>query len=1446
MNDEEEHSTKTQRDEKSSYENYAVAPRFDLFFSFINGLLRKGSICPLKQSDLGSLPDEIEPLKCYERFKSEFDAQVCLFPNEDDWDKRSMYSSIMGIVGFYNLFLILVGSFVSFLSVFAVPLLQEVIVKSQNGDHPVDDEILGVFILLTLLIPSVSALSQAHTTSLQNYCCLQMESSLKIACHAKVLNMGTLAQRQHSLGDITNMFSRDIRIACNFVNIFPSVLLLPIQLILGLSLVYNIMGNSALFSIVVVAINLPCNFYFSKISLFHFREYRKESASGMKMKSEIFTTIRGMKYFSWEEPFSRCVRALRSIELAKLMKYQLWQLPTILLSILVPVAMPLIVFYVYAKEGNQMTYIQAFTTLMIFDRIITSLTDLPSLLNLCVESTASMSIIKRFLCAPDVQKYLTIIDESFSIDNKNNNIAIRFDRASLGWFPPGDLEKQVNQYRVPTSKDKSSANRDHITKYANLLDKGNYISDENVEKIDRSVHTLKKISLDIMKGELVAVVGPVGCGKSSILCAILGELSLHQNDYENGGHIYSSFPIGSSVTNMTDKYKSGKIAYTEQQPWIYNATLTENILFGLPYEHNKFSKVLELAALGPDLVTLPSGADTEIGERGINLSGGQKARVSLARALYRSYNYIGEDKSNIHRQAELFLLDDPLSAVDAHTAGHLFHKAIREFLCIEQGGTVVLVTHQVQFLRHVDKIVVLGEQGVIQDVGSHAELLSRSAHLIPKDNDPLFNTLENIDSIDIIDPHISSRTIILEKVSTDKNNDCRKKQMQVIQQEKKSLTTKEGRSKGAVATATYIFYIKSGGAHYFIILILFLIARVCFAITANFVIANWGKAQESASDNTENVKSGLTTDENLDFVASYAVYSLLEAAAVFAVGILKIFFSQTGAWRNHENLVSTFLSAPISYYDSTPLGRILNLFSNDLRSMTAMLAGAFIRTMESWLKAVGGVIVICIATQGWAVCVLVPLGILYYHLQVYFRKTNTELARIVAIRTSPIIVEFTSTLNSLISLRAYNAQELCLYNMSRKVDSLNTTQRVKQMVSLWLNLRLEILGASVAFLCILIQVLSRGIISPDALSLAVLYAQALPKLCENFLRVSAFLEATMSSCERVKNAISYTPQENYISVRSYVPNSEVSDSIDDVNAIKSPVPIQTIIPPLEWPKHGNIEVRNLSMRYKAGSHCKDKKQKRKKEPEKCKTLSEKLDGKKNNININPMILKNLNFTVNSSEKIGIVGRTGSGKSSLMVALFQIEDCEEGSEIIIDGIDIRCVPLEILRGRLGIILQESFMFSETLRFNIDPFHKFSDQQIWEVLDVVNMKVSVQAMNGGLDSHVAEGGSNLSHGQRQLCCFARALLCKSKILVLDEATAYVDNDTDAKIQELLREKFSTSTILVIAHRLHTIRKSDKILVMEQGNVGEYDTPDNLLEKENGIFKSLWMQYEESRKT
>lgn len=481
----------------------------------------------------------------------------------------------------------------------------------------------------------------------------------------------------------------------------------------------------------------------------------------------------------------------------------------------------------------------------------------------------------------------------------------------------------------------------------------------------------------------------------------------------------------------------------------------------------------------------------------------------------------------------------------------------------------------------------------------------------------------------------------------------------------------------------------------------------------------------------------------------------------------------------HEQLLSRTLGAPISFFDVTPVGRILNRFSSDMSTIDEELSQTISQVLNSFFACLGSIGAIAGATKGTFLILLVPLMFLYTRVQSYFRKTNTTVARLESVSRSPIYADFSQALSGISSIRAYKDAQRFILHLEAQLDNNSIAAITAQLAGQWLAIRLDVLGASISFFVALIAVTSGGFIPAGYMAIGLLYSFQLITFLKFAVRMSATGEAQMNSVERIKYYIDNVPQEF------------TKDPIDNI--------------PEDWPSNGNIVATNVKLRYRDG----------------------------------PLVLKGLNFNVDAGDKVGIAGRTGSGKSSMMVALFRVEELVEGS-VVVDGLDISRVPLHTLRSRIGIIPQDPVMFSSSVRFNLDPFDRYSDAEVWEALDQVEMKPHVMSLPDKLSEEVAEGGDNFSAGQRQLICIARAILRKPKIVVLDEATASIDNTTDELIQKAIRKQYSNSSVLTIAHRIHTIMDSTKIMVLDNGFLAEFDTPANLLKNEQGIFYSLWKKH------
>jgi ATP-binding cassette subfamily C (CFTR/MRP) protein 1 len=597
-----------------------------------------------------------------------------------------------------------------------------------------------------------------------------------------------------------------------------------------------------------------------------------------------------------------------------------------------------------------------------------------------------------------------------------------------------------------------------------------------------------------------------------------------------------------------------------------------------------------------------------------------------------------------------------------------------------------------------------------------------------------------------------------------------------------ALITTEERQRGQVTWEAWKWYVGKGGWIWFILCVIIALGGSASSQYSSFWLAEWGDESVASYYRTGKPMSDKKT---IYYLNQYALLSIMGLASAVLRTLVMVTFGLNASRKLHRRMLASVFSSPVSFFDSTPLGRLLNRFSSDVTTCDDTLASNIAFIMGIITNVFGALGSIAYTTKGVFVAVAAPLIYGYYRAQLYFRLTNTELKRLENISRSPIYTDFNQALIGASSLRAYGELDRFAGKLNTAVDLNSSVQIAQQLVRWWLLIRLDFIGGIVSFFVAALCAGDPTYISPSYLSISLNCAFSLVGFLKRFVSISADLEASMNSAERIK----------------FYSDTLVSEETPELRENYKPVTEK-------WPEDGRIDAKNVSMRYKTG----------------------------------PLVLKGLDFSIDGNEKIGIAGRTGCGKSSLMASLFRIENLEEGS-IRIDDVDISTVPLSALRSRIGIIPQDAVMFSVTVRFNLDPFNNYTDDEIWSVLDAVEMKEVVMSFPGKLEEPVSDGGENFSMGQRQLLCIARVLLRKPKVLVMDEATASVDNETDGLIQRMIREKFKDCTVLTIAHRLHTVIDSDRIMLLSEGNLVEFDSPQRLLEQPDGLFASLWNEHVKS---
>uniref|UniRef100_A0A8C3AF62 ATP-binding cassette, sub-family C (CFTR/MRP), member 3 n=1 Tax=Cyclopterus lumpus TaxID=8103 RepID=A0A8C3AF62_CYCLU len=1105
------------------------------------------------------------------------------------------------------------------------------------------------------------------------------------AIYRKALVITNAAKRSSTVGEVVNLMSVDAQRFMDLTTFLNLLWSAPLQIMLALYFLWQNLGPSVLAGLAVMIMLIPFNAVIAMKTRAYQVEQMQYKDSRIKLMNEILNGIKVLKLYAWENSFKEKVLAIRQKELNVLRKTAYLGALSTMAWTSAPFLVALTTFAVYVTvdENNILDAERAFVSLSLFNILRFPLNMLPQVISSLVQASVSLKRIQRFLSHDELD---------------------------------------------PSSVDRNNTATGEIRHFSVTVVNGKF----TWAKEDPPV--LHNINVMVPQGSLLAVVGHVGCGKSSLISALLGEVEKLEGEVST----------------------RGSVAYVPQQAWIQNATLRDNILFGKPYNEPKYCCVLEACALTPDLEVLPGGDMTEIGEKGINLSGGQRQRVSLARALYSD--------------TDIYLLDDPLSAVDAHVAKHIFDNLIGPEGVLK-GKTRILVTHGISFLPQVDNIMVMVE-GRVSEMGSYQELL--------KQNGAFAEFLRNYALEDIVEEEEATGRASLSfsllyhltfSLKAKKLHNIRHGCSQRIhsdQQEKKAphemqkLIQAETAETGRVKTKVFLEYAKAVG--------LLLSVFICFlygcqsaaAIGGNIWLSQW------TNDALTN-----QTQENVHMrVGVYASLGL-------AQGILVLICSFTLAMGNigaltHHNMLQGVLRAPQTFFESTPTGRILNRFSKDVDTIDSQIPD----NIDIWMRTFWytlNVLLICSALTPMFLIVIAPLMLFYWWVQRFYVATSRQLKRLESVSRSPIYSHFSETVTGSSVIRAYGRHSAFVVMSDMKVDENQKSYYPGIVSNRWLGVRIEFIGNCIVLFAALFAVTGKDNLNPGLVGLSVSYALQVTMSLNWMVRMTSDLESNIVAVERVK---------------------EYSET-----KTEAPWEVEDKKPPPEWPTEGNVEFHDYSVRYREG-----------------------LD----------LVLKNLTLSVKGGEKIGIVGRTGAGKSSMTLCLFRLLEAAAG-EITIDGVKISELGLHDLRSRLTIIPQEPVLFSGSLKMNLDPFEKYSDEEVWRALQQSHLHKFVSNQPAKLDLECSEGGENLSVGQRQLVCLARALLRKTRILILDEATAAVDLETDDLIQSTIRTQFEDCTVFTIAHRLNTIMDYTRVLVLDKGQIAEFDTPTNLL-SQRGVFYGM----------
>ena len=1190
-------------------------------------------------------------------------------------------------------------------------------------------------------------------------------------------------------GDIYNYIQSDSHKLSKLMSSCPNIISVPFLIIMYNYLLFKYMGISFIMGFIVMIIFLIINYYYRKQFSIYLKLYLKKSDKRMGITTETFNNLKVIKLYGWDNFFLNKIQLARNEEIDALNeRYYITTISQTLLW-LAPIAMSVSSIGIYQYINKTFKVEDMFTCLAIFTSIQNPMRSLPTTFDIIMETITSMKRIEYFLKLPEIQNdkilrndyntknegiAIQIVDGTFKwgkiqtfkpnikiqnsdiIPNQNNtNILNKNNILNNSYIP---LTKIPSNYQPLSSKSindsklyiqlENSFDDDMIKykdtttgeSYPKLSPKTNKISRQlfffdKTQKLDLkksssfdSLHNsilnqinddfyLSNINLTVRQGEFICIIGEVGSGKSSLIQAILNNMIIKQN-------------------NNTKIIVNGDISYVGQEAWIQNNTIQNNILFYRPYDATKYQTILDLCELNQDLQSFPGGDLTEIGEKGVNLSGGQKARISLARAMYCDN--------------DIYILDDPISALDAHVGKNIMNNCIMGYL---KGKTIILATHALQYASFADRIYYM-KNGEISWEGPYNELIQQQFYSLfaekinsklkkekekEKEKNKKENNEDDMTNLKINQTYLNKGKI--QRITKDETKEVGKINKQVF--------------------FNYFSYI--GGSYFCMALISILLSWQGLKIMSDLWLGYWSEHQGERS--------------NIFFFSIYSITAL--GGSLFNYLRTRIITSGSinCSTKLHNQMIVSLIRAPINlFHDTVPKGQIFNRLSKDLPTVDTYTMYWFM-TLSAFGSSFLGAVLVCSLYEKECL-IFLPIFIIFcWFLYRFYINCSRELNRIEGVLNSPILNLVNETIPGTATIRAYNLQNKYIELFQQKVDEHYKLEYYINGTGQWYLLCLNLLSMIFLTYMVIMTLMHKDKFSAKIIGIILTYSLVLQEDMIEFLSSFSNFENTMTKLER---CLSYT---KLISER---PNSLTSDL-----ALR------------DWPSKGEVVFKNFNVKYR---------------------------------NDTELVLKNINFQIKPGEHFGIVGRTGSGKSTITLCLFRILEAFSGN-IYIDGVDISRVGLNKLRESITIIPQDATLMNGTLRYNIDPIKAFTDKEIIQVMKKIGFDYIIKQHKSGLDQNISENGSNLSIGEKQLICITRAILRKTKIIVLDEATASIDYKTEEIIQKALNELLEKSTMICIAHRIKTIINADKILVLENGEIAELDTPKNLLNNKKSLFYDFY---------
>lgn len=1246
--------------------------------AYANGLLAKGSKGPIERDDLPKAPLGLNTVNCYHGLEE------ALSKRSTDNKYRLLISlgNFLGAKLWTVFFLDILSESITYISPSVLGLFLHSLELYVKGESPL---FVSFYygILLSLLPLFTVSLGNLVTLS-ATYTYIMTKTSLTALIYRKAMNLSPAGREKFESSKIMNLITVDAEQVDGLATVLPVLVSAPTGMIISTWQLWKLLGPSMFTSLVLYGILVPftglISARFTKLMPIQMKNKDKRN----KLTSNVFRSIKSLKLYAWEKPFYQRVADVREKdELVTLRKI------TVLSA----------VFNIIFNMMGDVVAIGIFTTyLWLQEGSLDPSVVFPSLLLLQLATSPFM----------DLPNALVSISRMLTSQNRINELLVEKDQDYVNYNRASECAHGYEEFALKASDATISWNG---------------------EDTDQKV-ALKGISLEATRGDLLCITGRVGSGKTGLLKALCGELSV----------------IGGSID------VKGSLAYCTQDAWLQNLTLRDNILFGQKYNEEWYNQVLEHCELFDDIKQMPKGDQTDVGERGISLSGGQKARVALARAVYA--------------RADVYLFDDVLSAVDEHVSARLIEKIFSKD-GILGNRTIVLATNNVKVLSNASIIVELADKKVAESASfqevitrgkdskiyrlieefGHAEDLQQEAEKVEK-RKPYIIQKEK-DDPDFYPPTHYAKPLEVAPVNIRLSSD-----------------DDEEKEKEAVSLSIFKRYFEVLPKWYYVFFLCILILSTIITSSENVYL---GYMSEKGLTNLFDARWYLLGYFSIVVLsAAFIILSNLWNSIVMGLRVSKAL---------HNRMLWNVMHAPMAFFDTTPLGRLINRFTGDIATLDSSFPPQLYYTVRSIFNVIVNLVIIVTGSPLTAF-VLIPLAFVGNNFRKIYVPSQRKVARMASASNSPILSHIEESLKGQSVLRSFDRTSQFNSVYEERVDYWIQVAFLRMNLNQWLGYRIQSM-TSVLMLATTLSVswlLSKNVINVGYCGVIVHFSSRAGIMLRQTLSLLAQLEVSGVSLERILE---------YVDVEQ-----------------EAPPHIEATEPEGSWPSSGVVKFENLSARYK---------------PE------------------GPDVLKDLSFTINGAEKIGIVGRTGSGKSTLTMAIFRILESHAG-HINIDDINTSILGLNDLRSKLSIIPQDAQIFDGTLRENLDPLGTADDARLWEVLELCHLKDHFSSAEEGLDAPLSDGGGNLSRGQSQLVCLGRALIHEAKILVLDEATASVDVETDRVVQQTIRQNFKERTIITIAHRINTIMDSDKILVLDYGVVKEFDSPENLL-KAKGIFHSLY---------